>query len=344
MGSPLETTMDEIRLVWRWLEIKEHNENCSPLTCASYRGHIFGLRHYLQAQGRDLLEATAADLEHYAGRWQHEKKVRPISRRVVVTAIRGFYRFLVEKKVLAENPAQHLPMPACHAPLPLAMPLDMAEKLLMQPGMGDFLAIRNTAIIGLLIGTGCRASGICHLNEGDFAVDWEAKGGHRRKLLLREKGKKERWVPLPFEISLLVEAYLGCPELNEIDRTATNGDKVLFVSMANRRLGAHDYYGERRRLTPWSIHWIVQKTARAAGIPDKYAHPHALRHLFGAELAEDDVDLLTRQSLLGHADPSTTEIYSHLATRKLRKVVEKSAPTAKMGTTPMRSVERRLQR
>lgn len=340
----METEMDEIRLVWRWLEVKEHNEGCSPITCTLYRGHLFGLRHFLQDRGKDLLEATPDDLEHYAGRHQHEKKVRPISRRVVVTAIRGFYRFLVEKKVLRESPAQYLPMPACHAPLPLAMPLHLAEKLLMQPGMGDFLAIRNTAILGVLIGTGCRASGVCGLNEGDFIVDWEAKGGHRRKLLLREKGKKERWVPLPFEISLLIEAYLGCPELQDIDRTTANRDKILFVSMANARLGAHDHYGERRRLTPWAIHWIVQKTAKAAGIPDQYAHPHALRHLFGAELAEDDVDLLTRQSLLGHADPASTEVYSHLATRKLRKVVEKAGPVAKMGTTPMRDIERRLQR
>jgi integrase/recombinase XerD len=344
MSENVETHPNEIHLVWRWLEIKQHNEGRSPITCALYRGHIFGLRHFLQERGKDLLEASTEDLEHYAGQHQHQKKVRPISRRVVVTAIRGFYQFLADKKVLADSPARSLPMPAAGSPLPLAMPLHYAEQLLMQPGLGDFIAIRNTAIIGVLVGTGCRASGICNLNEGDFAIDPDSAGSHRRKLLLREKGKKERWVPLPFEISLLVEAYLGCPELQEIDRTTKHGDKVLFVSMAHPRLGAHDHYGERRRLGPWSIHWIVKKTAKAAGIPDQYAHPHALRHLFGAELAEEDVDLLTRQSLLGHADPATTEIYSHLATRKLRKVVEKAGPVAKMKTTPMRGIERRLQR
>lgn len=92
-----------------------------------------------------------------------------------------------------------------------------------------------------------------------------------------------------------------------------------------------------------SVQRMIERYGRQIGIPEEQLHPHALRHLFGAELAEDDVDLLLRQSLMGHADAKTTRIYSHLALRKLVGEMDRAGPMAKM-RTPAGDLLARLRR
>lgn len=130
---------------------------------------------------------------------------------------------------------------------------------------------------------------------------------------------------------MLIRAYLAHPDLHAIDRKLPNADQVLLVAtMPNGRTPPQDWHGERRRLTRRSIVDLMEKYAQQAGIDLAHAHPHALRHLYGTELAEHDIDLIQRGALLGHADPRTTEIYTHLAQRKLRQAVDKANPLTKL--------------
>ena len=161
---------------------------------------------------------------------------------------------------------------------------------------------------------------------------------------LTEKGKKERLSPVPFEAALLVRAYLGHPELGDIDRVTPAGRRVLFVNIRNRSVPAHERYGENRRLRCNAVRQMILKYGEQVGIQKEHCHPHALRHLYGTELAEGDVDLLQRQALLGHEEPKTTAIYSHLAMRKLAATAEKHNPLARMTNTPARALANRLHR
>lgn len=325
--------LSELALVVRWLEVKAHNEGRSTVTLNEYRRHLTRLQEFLAGQNMTLLTASADALEDFAGRHQHARGVKPISRKVIVSALRGFYGWLKQKGVLDDNPAACLPTPKAGSPLPRSMSLAHAQKLLMEPGISTFLGLRDTAIIAVLIGTGCRASGVRNLNERDLIWTHTPTGTERLTIRFCEKGKKERLVPVPLECSLLIRAYLGHPALEDIERTLPSGDRVLFVVTCSP-IPAHEFYGEKRRIqTDW-VFRIVGKYGERAGLPKTFCHPHALRHLYGTELAESDVDVLVRQALMGHAQPETTEVYTHLATRKLEEIVDRANPLGKMPRGP----------
>lgn len=336
--------LDEGLLIEKWLEMKQHNQGRAEATLLRYRQQLAGLRSYLLERDGDLLSASAEDIEDFAGRYKHEQGVRPISRRVTVSAIRGFYHWAAKKNLVDDNPAGCLAMPKAASPMPRAMSLAHAEKLLMEPGIKTFHTLRDTAILAVLIGTGCRLSGVCNLGERDLIWTVSGAGTERLVLRLREKGKKERLVPVPMECSLLIRAYLGHPELEGIDRTLPDGDRALFVTTRKNTIPAHLYFGDARRIGRRAVWKMIVKYGQRAGIPRDVCHPHALRHLYGTELAEHDVDVIQRQSLLGHASPKTTEIYSHLAMRKLTATVDKSNPLGKMIGGPSHALANRLRK
>ncbi len=116
---------------------------------------------------------------------------------------------------------------------------------------------------------------------------------------------------------------------------------MLFVSTRNRRLQDYEYHGEARRLSRRSVAEMIARYGTQAGLPADQLHPHALRHLYGTEMTEDDQALIDVKSLMGHADIKTTEIYTQLARRRLGKVVDKSSPINKI-KTPVTEIARRL--
>lgn len=339
-----EERPSELVLIDRWLETKEHNQGCSERTIALYRAALLRLRQYLGTLDQGFLTASASDLEDFSGKYLHSIGIRPRSRRVSIAAVRGFYFFYWRKGLIKDNPARSLTSPRVGQPLPRAMQMDQAEKLLMQPGMHTFIGIRDTAILAILIGCGCRLSGVVNLNERDLIWTRSEAGTERLVIHFTEKGKKERLVPVPLETSLLVRAYLGHSELDEINRDLPDGDRVLFVSLRNRYVPPHLYYGEARRLGRHQIDEMVRVYGERAGIPSNLCHAHALRHLYGTELAEFDVDVLLRQALMGHASPTTTQTYTHLAMRKLMSTVDKSNPIGRMSSSPTYALASQLRR
>lgn len=327
--------MNEDHLIDAWLDFKQNNEGCSERTIAVYKSSLARLKKYLAAETKIALMAAPSEaLARYAGHYLHSQGVKPISRRVAVSAIRGFYAWCHHRRLIEHNPAAGLPSPRCGKPLPQAMSLSDAQKLLMAPGISTFQGCRDTAILGVLIGSGCRVSGVVNLAEEDLI--WTQAQGGLEKLTIRftEKGKKERLVPIPFEIALLIRAYLGHADLDRIDRTLPSSRRVLFVSLQNRRVPGHEYHGEKRRLTTDAVHDLVRRYGVVCGIPKAHCHPHALRHLYGTELAESEIDVIVRQRLLGHVSPATTEVYTHLATRRLEAAVDRANPISKMVMTP----------
>lgn len=317
-------------LIESFLEFKRLNAGRSDRTVQVYRLALLRLVQYFG--DRDPLQATHDDLILFTGIWLHKQGLKdPVSRRTHIAAIRQFYAWARDNRQTAGNPAAGVPYPQSGRKIPRVMTLSNAEKLMWAPDFATFEGVRDGAMIGILIGCGLRASGLVNLNEGHLIQD-EIDGQVRMMLKVREKGGKERKLPIPPEADLMLRLYLEHPDLQEIDRTLPNGDRVLFVSVNNRTIPAHEYLGEKRRLNRRAVNNMILRYGQRAGIPDAQMHPHAIRHLYGTELIEGDVNLLNAQLLLGHADPKSTGIYTHTAMRKLTREVDRANPMAKMRT------------
>ncbi|OHC66531.1 MAG: hypothetical protein A2040_10730 [Rhodocyclales bacterium GWA2_65_19] len=322
--------MDE--LIDQWLDFMRHNRGRSERTIQVYRLALTRLEEFLVEINRDWLAATHDDLLVFTGLWLHRKGLKdPLSRRPMVSAVREFYRWAAVRGLLANSPAAAVPYPRAGRKLPRVMTLASAEKLMWAPEFGSFNGVRDGAILAVLIGCGLRVSGLARLNES--SIQREVIDNQPRLVLqVTEKGNKQRRLPVPEQAALLLGIYLEHPELKAIDRLLPDGDQVLFVSIRNRTVGEHEYRGENRRLRRGAVLAMIKKYGKQQGIPEEQLHPHALRHLYGTELREDEIDLVTRQRLMGHADPKTTEIYDHLAMRKVTRDVDRANPLAKIRT------------
>lgn len=311
-------------------------------TLDSYR---FALRRLMEfLDGKPLAQAEPGELEAFCGLWLHKRGVIARSRLPYISAVRGFYAWAAKSGRVDRSPADGLTRPQVGRPLPRALSLAHAEKLMWAPDLNTFAGIRDAAMLSLLLGCGIRVSGLVGLNDGSLRNE-TVDGKVRLMVRVREKGKKERVLPVPREAEMLLRIYLDHEGLKACDRETLDedgrSDRVLFVNMRNHRVPEHERRGERLRFTRESVWTMIQKYGRARDIPEEVLHPHAFRHLYGTELAEDDVDIITRQHLMGHADPKSTEIYTEMSMRRKMRIVDKAGPLGKM-KTPVSEVLKRL--
>ncbi len=306
----------------------------TPRTREVYRLALTRLKEFMRP--RSIFEADGSELEAFCGLWLHKKGVVATSRKPYISAVRMFFMWATSKKKLeGANPAGELDHPKTGRRLPRTLSLANAERLMWSPDLATFTGIRDAAILSLLMGCGLRVTGLCTLNEGDLQTV-ELDGKARLLILVEEKGGKMRRMPVPREADALLRVYLAHEDLAPIDRDTVGKhgrpDRVLFVNTRHPTLPAHEHRGEARRLTRKGVWSIVQRHGENVGIPAAELHPHAMRHLFGTELTEEDVPTVTTQRLMGHADPKSTEIYIELSMRKTMRTVDQHAPLAKMRT------------
>ncbi|HQS59931.1 MAG: hypothetical protein B7Y56_03245 [Gallionellales bacterium 35-53-114] len=325
-------------LIESFLEFKEVNAGRSVRTVQVYRLALNRLAVFMGDRG--LLEASQDDLLAYTGPYLHKMGLAPGSRFTHIVAVKEFYKWAASTRKISTSPAASVPYPARGQSLQRVMTLKNAEKLLWAADFQTFEGVRDGAMLALLIGCGLRVTGLVDLNTSNIIED-ELDGKVRLLLKVKEKGNKERKLSIPPEADLLLRMYMASEELKHIDRTLPDGDQVLFVTVRNRNVPAHDYHGEKRRFNRRSVLMMVKKHGENAGIPEDQLHPHALRHLFGTELAEEEVDILVRQRLMGHADPKSTAIYTSMAMRKLTRESDRGNPLTKM-RTPVTDILKRL--
>jgi integrase/recombinase XerD len=329
-------------LINAFLEYKRHNMGRSERTAEVYRLALLRLVEYCRDIDLDPLHVGRDHLLAFTGIWLHKRGLQdPVSRRTHIAAVRQFYGWMVDTRKLASNPAETLPYPRKGMKIPRVMTLASAEKMMWGPDFSTFEGVRDGAMLSILVGCGLRVSGLVRLNESDIVQD-EIDGQVRLYIKVTEKGEKQRRMPIPPEADLLLRLYLEHPDLKDIQRALPNGDQVLFVTTRNRSIPPHEYNGDARRFNRRSVLAMIKRYGERAGIPEDQLHPHAMRHLFGTELIEDDVNLLNTQKLMGHADPKSTEIYTHTAMRKLTKEVDRANPLAKMNT-PVSQLLKQLQ-
>jgi len=222
-----------------------------------------------------------------------------------LSSLKSFFNFLCEEKYLKDNPAQILESPKLWRKLPNVVGLDEVEALLACPDPKTLHGIRDKAMLEVLYATGLRVSELVSLKSTD--VDLEV--GYIRSL---GKGAKERVVPLGAIANEAVQDYIDVAR-----RVLLNGNTAheLFIT----RLG--------RKMTRQGFWKILKAYALKANIKTSVS-PHTLRHAFATHLLERGADLRVVQEMLGHADISTTQIYTHILQDRMRKVHDKFHPRA----------------
>ena len=234
-----------------------------------------------------------------------EQGLAPRSRARLLSALRGFFKFMVRDSHLTENPVANLTSPRLRRQLPSVLSVAEVEALLAQPDTRLPLGQRDAAMLELLYGTGLRVSELVGLSLGRVNLEVGF-------LVVLGKGSKERIVPAGEAATEAVRRYLleARPGLLKGRMTET-----LFVSNRGAAMTRQGF---------WKL---IKKYGREAGIK-KELTPHSLRHSFATHLLERGADLRSVQMMLGHADISTTQIYTHVARERLREVHRKYHPRA----------------
>jgi integrase/recombinase XerD len=224
-----------------------------------------------------------------------------------IACYRGFYRFLVLDSRLKTNPADELRAPRAWKTLPRHLSVDDVDRLLEQPDVKTPRGLRDRALIELLYATGLRVSELISLRPADVNLD-------ASYLTCTGKGDKQRIVPMGDEATAWVRRYLGDA------RRALLGKRVSPRLFVNARRGGPG-------LTRVGFWKILKAYGRSAGLTAALS-PHMLRHSFATHLLERGADLRAIQMMLGHADLSTTQIYTHVLQQRMRTVYDRFHPRA----------------
>jgi integrase/recombinase XerD len=275
----------------------------SPNTVASYRRDLALLAAFAEPQARAVDRLDRRDLEAFV-RQLMTGGLAPRSVARAIACIRGYYKFLLLEKRITVDPAADLRAPRAWPALPRYLDLGQVDRLLAQPDTATPRGLRDKALIELLYATGLRVTELLSLKPADVNLD----AGY---LTCIGKGDKQRIVPLGHAAADWVRRYLadGRPGLLKGRKTPW-----LFV---NAKGGT-----QLSRVGFWKI---LKEYGTKAGVPPGLS-PHMLRHSFATHLLERGADLRAIQMMLGHADLSTTQIYTHVLEARLRAVYDQFHP------------------
>ena len=298
-------TADSALNAWRerFLAHLEHERRLSPRT--------------LEAYSRDLASFQAWCLDNDMAAWrdvgphevrrfisqQHRRGLSGKSLQRQLSSIRALYRFLMREGAAVANPALGVRGPKVHRRLPTVLDADQVGRLLALPG-DDPMTLRDRAMMELLYASGLRLAELVALN-----VDEVPQGDDL--LEVTGKGAKARRLPVGRYAREALDLWLGVR-----GGIAADGERALFVGARGRRI------------SPRTVQRQLQQRAQSQGAP-RNIHPHLLRHSFASHLLESSGDLRAVQELLGHADISTTQIYTHLDFQHLAQVYDQAHPRAR---------------
>ena len=301
------------RLVALYLDMLAAERGAGKNTLAAYGRDLEDFSAYLKDAGRTVAKASTADLRGYLGELSRRGlRVTTVARRL--SAIRQLYRFLYAEGQRGDDPAAVLEGPKRERALPKTLSLGEVDRLLAASGQCDaaaplpvrLRAARLACLLEVLYATGLRVSELVALPQSAARKD-------ARVIVIRGKGNKERLVPLNDAAKRAMAAYLDL--LAEAGSAAAS--KWLFPS-----------FGESGHLTRQHFARELKSLASAAGLRAEELSPHVLRHAFASHLLHNGADLRVVQTLLGHADISTTQIYTHVLEERLKSLVRDLHPLA----------------
>lgn len=306
-----------------FLDYLRVEKGLAPLSISAYSADIAQFSDFLEKRKRSLVAARQADLRQFLQQlFSHQVDGRSVGRKL--SALRHFYRYLLLDKKIDHDPTLNIESPKQWKVLPKALARDEMEATLQAPltrtldGRAERtrqsapLELRDQAILEVLYAGALRVSEITNAKLGDLKLD----GGY---MLVRGKGDKERVVPL------------GKSAVNALSLYLKESRGVLTIGKRNQSPNVRDtpflFIGRGGgKLTRQRVWQMVRAASSAAG---RAASPHMLRHSCATHMVENGADLRTVQTILGHSDISTTQVYTHLALDRLRTVYQNHHPRAK---------------
>jgi integrase/recombinase XerD len=286
-----------------FLDYLQVEKGLAKNSLASYAIDLRHFGHYLNDAGLDLDRVERVHIVKYFQALRGAGiSARSVAR--ALAAIRGLFRFLVAERHLKADPTENIENPKLWSTLPKSLQPSEVEALLAAPDRSTADGLRDAAMLELLYATGLRVSELIKVRIDELVMD----AGFLRTM---GKGSKERIVPFGDTARDAIVAY--------IERGRPDHDKFADAHLFLSRLG--------RPMTRQSFWMKITRYAREAGIK-AHISPHVLRHAFATHLLENGADLRSVQMMLGHADISTTQIYTHVSRARLQKLYESFHPRA----------------
>lgn len=267
-------------------------------TIESYQRDIAQLAEWLQKlDAATLLTVTSAQLQHFIAHRIEEKKASPRSTARLTSAMKRFFQFLVREKLVAADPSAHLELPKLTRSLPQSLSEADVEALLDAPDENTPLGMRDRAMLETLYASGLRVTELVTLKIAQVSLDMGV-------VRVMGKGSKERLVPLGEAASDVIQRYL---DSSRVEILGGKKSDDLFVTKRGSAMTRQMFWH------------MIKRCAIKAGV-NKPLSPHTLRHAFATHLINHGADLRVVQLLLGHADITTTQIYTHVARERLKLI------------------------
>lgn len=285
-----------------YLSFLQVEKGLSKNSFESYQRDLMKLAKWSEKNNYDIVQLSRQDLREFLIDLAREN-LSPTSVNRLISAMRGFYKFLMFDRHITKNPAEDLQSQQTTAYLPKFLNQDEIEKLLQVPDVSGEIGLRDRAILETMYACGLRVSEVCTLQISDIELDAGI-------LTCKGKGNKTRKVPMGKSAVEWLKSYLAKRRKNENFEVQN-----LFVSMYGKPVSRQE------------IFVLVKECGIKIGRDD--ISPHTLRHSFATHLVQNSADIRSVQQMLGHADISTTQIYTHITDKHLRKTYEKFHPRAK---------------
>jgi len=289
--------------IHQFIHYLSSDKNASPHTCRCYQSDLEEFQSFLKKSEMYLSPSGDLDvgkvdriaIRKYLSFLHRRNKKSSIARKI--SALRSFYRYLVREKMVPSNPAKNVSTPKVEKPLPTALTVDEAFRLMESPA--ERSKFRDRALLELLYSSGIRVGELVGLNMNQLDLDLGI-------VKVMGKGRKERIVPVGMKAVEALNAYLT-------ERGDLGGEEPVFINLRGGRLTAR------------SVGRLVNKYTKRSGIFRKVS-PHSLRHTFATHLLDAGADIREIQEMLGHVSLSTTQRYTHLSLGKLMEVYDKAHP------------------
>jgi integrase/recombinase XerD len=302
------------RLIDQFLEMMSAERGASRNTLEAYRRDLNEYLSFLNGAGLSVRTASTQTVRAFLSDLASRELAKTSAARKL-SAVKQFHRFLLAEGLTKDNPTSIVEGPKLGRPLPKIMSIEEVDRLIaaaraaIGEGSGErkFRAARLYCLIEVLYATGMRVSEILSLKSA-------AAKSKEQFLLIKGKGGRERLVPLNEAAREALKSFLSLRE----DASEENDEGYLFSS-----------YGGVGHLTRQRLGQELKALAAAAGLSPSKVSPHVLRHAFASHLLAGGADLRAVQQMLGHADISTTQIYTHVLSERLRKIVETHHPLGK---------------
>lgn len=294
-------------LVRGYLDHLSIERGASPKTLDAYEHDLRLYVEYLDQAGvTSFDQVSMQDVSVFEGYLRQEKRYAPSSTKRILSAVRGLHRFLVSEGELEANPADAVPLPKLPQHLPDVLSVEAVGRIMEAPNTSSPLGMRDRAILEVLYGCGLRVGELCSLDLGDLFLD-------QGYLRIRGKGGKSRISPISGQALSWIRSYA-------VD------SRPLFARKAALTPSAVFLNSRGGRLSRQSVHKMVAKAGADAGFSS--LHPHTLRHSYATHMLAGGADLRVIQEVLGHADLSTTQIYTHVDQSHIREEYLSAHPRA----------------